>query len=240
MVVILYKKEKELQNSNSTLSLTQKLIINSKRNDVIYMITWDSKKCKLNMQLDINDNDPIKYAVKMYYHYCDCNNFNNLKCPCCRKCLLSFHKRYERNLVYYYNGKVNNITVNIAVCKCEECSKIKDRQKYHAILPDFVLPYIIYEASAIMKVLSDYYNKMKIQQIIDKYQICHKLLYDWIKKINIYSFSASVVLGINNIVTTVISNIIDQNSSFLNRFYYDYHHPFFLFKSTCVPLCFIP
>ena len=73
---------------------------------------------------------------------------------------------------------MNNIIVNITVCKCEECSKTEGKQKYHAILPDFVLPYIIYEASTIMKALSDYYNKIKIQQILDRLQIKHKLLYD--------------------------------------------------------------
>ena len=210
---------------------------------MVYIITWNSQNYKLNIQLDINDNDPIdpiKYIVKIYYHFCDCNNFNNLKCPCCGKRLLSFHKRYERNLVYYYNGKMNNIIVNITVCKCKECSKTKGKQKYHAILPDFILPYIIYEASTIMKALSDYYNKTKIQQILDRLQIRHKLLYDWIKKLNIYSFSASIVLGINNVIKTIISNIISQNSKFINRFYYNYYHPFFLFKSTCVPLCIIP
>ena len=203
------------------------------------MIAYNSKKYKSNIQIGIDD-DPIKYEVKKYYNYCDCNLFTDLKCPCCGHCSLSFHKQYERNLLYYYNGKMNFITIYITVCKCEECSKIKGRQKYHAILPDFVLPYAIYEASTIMKALSDYFNKVKIEQILKRLQIRHKLLYDWLKKLDVYSFSASIVLGVNNSVNNVISSIINQNCNFLNKFYYDYNHPFFLFRLTCVPLCINP
>lgn len=206
---------------------------------MIYIITWNLKKYKSNIQLDIND-DPIKYEVKKYYNYCNCNQLNDLKCPCCGKCSLSFHKRYERNLVYYYNRKMNNIVINITVLKCSECSKIKGNQKYHALLPDFVLPYIIYEASTIMKALSDYFNKIKLNQILERLNIRHKLFYDWLKKLYAYSFSASIILKINNIIDKVISSIIEKKSLFLNDFYHNYNHPFFLFRLTCVPLCIIP
>ncbi len=206
---------------------------------MVYIITYNSKKYKSNIQIGIDD-DPIKYEVKRYYNYCDCNDFSDLKCPCCGKHSLSFYKTYERHLTYYYKKKMNNIIIIITVCKCEECSKIKGKQKYHAILPDFVLPYAIYESSTIMKALSDYYNKVKIEQILERLQIRHKLLYDWLKKLDVYSFSASIVLGVNNIVNNVISSIINRNSLFLNQFYYDYNHPFFLFRLTCVPLCINP
>ena len=49
-----------------------------------------------------------------------------------------------------------------------------------------------------------------------------------------------VPLNVKYVIKTIISNIISQNSKFINRFYYNYYHPFFLFKSTCVPLCIIP
>ena len=203
------------------------------------MITLNLNNFKSVVQLEVDD-DPIKCAIKNYYNYCDCNDFKKLKCPCCGNHSLSFHKTYERNLVYYYNRKMNSIIVNIRVLKCSECSKIKGNQKYHALLPDFVLPYIIYEASTIMKALSDYFNKIKLNQILERLKIRHKLFYDWLKKLYAYSFSASIILKINNIIDKVISSIIEKKSLFLNDFYHNYNHPFFLFRLTCVPLCIIP
>ncbi len=203
---------------------------------MVTIVTWNSKKYKLNIESNIND--PICYAIEKYNHYCNCNDFHNIKCPSCRKESLSFHKRYERNLIYY-NGKMQNTIICIVVCKCEECSKFSGKQKYHAILPDFILPYTVYESSTVMNALDDYYNNMKIQQILERLEIRHKQFYDWIKKLNIYSFPSSIVLGINNDIKIIIESIVKQKNDFFNQFYYDYHHPFFLFKLTCVPLCFI-
>ena len=93
------------------------------------MITLNLNNFKSVVQLEVDD-DPIKCAIKN--NYCDCNDFKKLKCPCCGKNSLNFHKTYERNLTYYYKGKMNNIIINITVCKCSECSKIKGSQKYHA------------------------------------------------------------------------------------------------------------
>ena len=202
------------------------------------MITLNIDKIKSNLQ--ILGRTPIEQAIYNYYNYCDCNDYNNLKCPCCGNKSLSFHKKYQRNLVYYFNGEVFDITIDIAVCKCNHCSKIQGRQKYHAILPEFVLPYVIYEASTIMNALNDYYNKVKINQILDRLKIQHKLFYDWIKKFNIYSLSASIILKINNNLKLIINNIVNDNSIFLMNFYNNYNHPYFLFRLTCVPLCIIP
>lgn len=205
---------------------------------MINIITLNINKIKSNLQL--SGLNPIEYAINCYYNYCDCNNYNDLKCPNCNNHSLSFHKTYERNLTYYYNKKVYNIIINITVCKCDHCSKTESTQKYHAILPDFVLPYIIYESSTIMKSLYDYYNGIKVQQILERLEISHKLFYDWLKKLYTYSFSASIILEVDNNIKTVIFKIIEYDSMFLNIFYYNYNHPFFLFKSTCVPLCIIP
>lgn len=191
------------------------------------------------MQLKISMENPIEYSIKCYYNYCYCNNYSNLKCPSCGKKCLSYHKTYERNLTYYHNNEVYNTIINVAVCKCEHCSKIKGKQKYHAILPEFILPYIIYEANTIIEALYQYYNEIKLQQILDRLKIKHKLFYDWLKKLNVYSLSASIILAINNQKKLIISKIIENDYQFLNKFYLSYNHPFFLFKPTCVPLCII-
>lgn len=201
------------------------------------MISLNLKKIKSNIT-DVDN--AMEYAIKAYYNYCNCNDFSDLKCPYCNKHSLSFHKIYERNIAYYNNNQVINTKINITVCKCEHCSKESDKQKYHAILPEFIFPYTIYEASTIIKALNDYINKMKLKEILERLQITHKLFYDWLKKIKIYSLSSSIVLGINNDIKDILNGIIDYNSEFLKWFYDNFRHPFFLFKLTCVPLCIIP
>lgn len=202
------------------------------------MITLNIDKIKSNMQ--ILGRNPIEQAIYAYYNYCDCNDYGNLKCPCCGNKSLTFHKKYERNLTYYYNKEVINIIINITVYKCNHCSNIPGRQKYHAILPEFILPYAIYEASTIMKSLNDYYNGVKLNQILDKLKIVHKLFYDWIHKMLKYVFPSSIILEIKDEIKGVVLAIMETKSTFLTNFYNNYRHPFFLFRVTCVPLCITP
>ena len=179
------KKRRKTNQHNVILSSNKNLPSNSKESDVVNIITLNLDKIKSNIQLQ--GFNPIEYVINSYYNYCDCNSFSDLKCPCCGNHSLKFHKIYNRNLTYYYNGKMYNVIIKITVCICEHCSNIKGNQKYHAILPDFILPYIIYESSTIMKALADYYNGVKSKQILERLEIRHKLLYDWIKKLNAYS-----------------------------------------------------
>ena len=121
--------------------------------------------------------------INHYNNYGNCNNFSDLKCPLCnKKVCLFFHKTYERNLTYYINGELVNIKIYIIVCKCEHCEKKHNKQKYHALLPEFILPYHIFGASTIIKAVNDYCNKNKLIEIIEKLHITHKLFYNWIKK----------------------------------------------------------
>lgn len=193
---------------------------------------------KINPQNEIKSMQDI---INLYNNYRDTNDYNDLKCPLCGKsgCLF-FHKTYERNLTYYINDELVNITIDIIVCKCEHCEKANNKQKYHALLPEFVLPYHIYEASIIIRAVNDYYNKNKLQEIMEKIHITHKLFYDWLRKLKVYTLKASIILKITNDIKKVVNGIFKDNSKFLISFYNDYKHPFFLFKTTCVSLCIIP
>ena len=182
----------------------------------------------------------ISEYIKLYNNYRDCNYFINLKCPKCKNNTLKFHKTYERNLCYYICDNLESIILDIIVVKCEHCAKIDDSQKYHAILPEFLLPYSIYEASTIIKAVNDYINKVKLINILERLKIRHKLFYDWIKKINKYLLSSSIILKINNEISKVVNEIIKEKNNFLINFYNNYNHPFFLFRITCVPLCITP
>ena len=179
---------------------------------------------KFNTQNKVNSTDDI---IGLYNNYRDCNDFSDLKCPLCgNKGCLYFHKTYERNLTYYENGELINTKIEIIVCKCDYCEESHNKQKYHALLLEFILPYHIYEASTIINAINDYYNKNKLIEIMEKLHITHKLFYDWLKKMNKYTFTSSVILKITNDVKKVLLGIIRDYFKFLISFYDDYNHPF--------------
>ena len=184
--------------------------------------------------------NPFEQVIHLYDNYCDCNDFHDLKCPLCKNNTLTYHKSYERNLSYYYNEQIINIKLSIRVCVCSHCKNNNAKQKYHAILPEFILPYSIYEASIILKAIYDYFNKIKLKDILDRLKIRQKLFYDWLKKLNKYTFSSSIILETINDIKVVISMINKNNKTFLTHFYNNYNHPFFLFRLTCTPLCLTP
>ena len=187
-----------------------------------------------------NEVKSIEEIIKLYDNYRDCNDFSDLECPLCKQKTLTFHKTYERNLTYCIDEELKNTKINIIVCECKHCKETNARQKYHALLPEFILPYHIYESSTIIKALNDYVKSVKVAKILEKLQITHKLFYDWLRGLKKYALSSSIILRIKDEVTEVITEIEKNNSRFLNYFYKNYQHPFFLFKTTCVPLCIIP
>lgn len=195
---------------------------------------------KIKYYLKEKSQNSMKTIIKAYDNYRDSNDFSDLECPQCKHKSLTFHKTYERNLTYDINNKIENIKINIIVCQCQHCVQKHNKQKYHAILPEFILPYTIYESSSIINAINEYLKERELKEILKRLQITHKLFYDWLKKFNKYKLSASIVLKCNNEINIVISEIIKSNSIFLNTFYEINEHPFFLFKLTCVPLCIIP
>lgn len=194
--------------------------------------TFDYENCESTLEI----------LISYYYNYCKCNYFEDLKCPNCnKKGTLHSYKTYERNLSIMEGNEKKNIIITILVLKCDHCSKDKNNQKYHALLPSFVLPYHIHEASLIVEsIYLRVIKKQKINEIIEKYQITHKLFYDWLIKMRMYLLPSSVVLQVNHKINVIIEKIYLLNEAFLMDFFDNYRHPFFLFKITCVPLCVTP
>lgn len=204
------------------------------------MITINSGKIK--SYIDINAKNYVKDAINAYYRYINCNNFDDLVCPLCkhRHCL-KYHKTYVRNITYLENEQIYDDKIEIAVCVCEHCKKTKAKQKYHALLPDFILPYHIYEASTIISALYDHEKRQrKSKEILERLKITHKLFRDWIKKFKKYLLPSSIITESNNDLSTVLDSIYKLKDIFLDSFYNNYNHPFFLFKLTCVNLCITP
>lgn len=116
----------------------------------------------------------------------------------------------------------------------------EDKQKYHALIPDFIFPYHAYSANYIIKTLYNLLiNKIKVSELIRSRQISHQLLYKWLKGLNTYSIASSIVLHVEAKIITIIECLYLLNSSFLLEFYQTFNHPFF-FKPTCVPLSVTP
>lgn len=190
----------------------------------------------------VSSKNLVETAIDAYYSYVKCNDFYDLKCPCCnKKGCLKYHKSYDRHLTYYINNQLIDTTIGIATCVCTNCMNNNDKQKYHALLPDFILPYHIYEASTIVDFIYKYlFEELRVKEILERIRITHKLFYDWLKKLNKYLLPASIVLKTAIDKKNIIKRILNYNSSFLSDFYLNYSHPFFLFRLTCVDLCITP
>lgn len=233
---------KKKENFPHGFFLTTYLTIKNRKEVDEIIITLNINNCKrfYKKSFDLNKK-PMEVVIESYNQYIDCNDFSNLMCPNCKKTnCLTFYKRYPRNLTYMCNGEKIDIIIFIAVCICNNCKHHKGSQKYHAILPDFILPYHIYESSTIINALYRSMKGEKILEILKCLKITHKLFYDWLRKLKKYILHSSVIIKVNNNYKLILEQIYKLNCKFLNKFYSDYYHPFFLFKKTCVPLCITP
>ncbi|MDD4795972.1 MAG: DUF6431 domain-containing protein [Bacilli bacterium] len=194
-----------------------------------------------SLENHLEDDSALLYLLKSYEAFCQINDFNSLTCPCCKnKRCLSYHKTYNRNIVFYINNYKIEGLIALTVLICSICMK-EDKQKYHALIPDFIFPYHAYSTDTIIKTL---YNilikKIKVSELIKSIQISHQLLYKWIKGLYTYSIPSSIVLQVKADVITIIECLYLLKSSFLLDYYQTFDHPFFLFKPTCVPLSVTP
>ena len=154
---------------------------------------------------------------------------------------MHFHKTYERNLIFYYDDYEVICKIDIIVLECSYCKEHnKGKQHYHALLPSFILPYHIYSSYIIMDTLYYGLTKGQILKIIEERNISHQLYYSWLRGLDKYRVSASTILSVKDDILSVIINIKEDMYEFLSLFYLSYHHPFFLFKVTCVNLVIIP
>lgn len=192
------------------------------------------------LENNLEDDSDLLYLLKAYESYCQINDFDSLTCPCCKnKGCLRFHKTYDRNIVFYINHYKIEATIALTVLKCSYCMR-EDKQKYHALIPDFIFPYHVYSANYIIKTLYNLLiNKIKVSELIRSRQISHQLLYKCLKGLNAYSIASSIVLHVEAKIITIIECLYLLNSSFLLEFYQTFNHPFF-FKPTCVPLSVTP
>ncbi len=98
-------------------------------------------------------------------------------CPCCSSkgnCII--HARYERSIIDFQDGKPVESRLRILRVKCTSC------EHTHAILPDFIVPYLSYGIAFILQVLADYFARiMSVAALCERYCIDPRVLYRWIR-----------------------------------------------------------
>ena len=135
----------------------------------------------------------------LYHNYCDANSFEDIKDPDDPNLTLKRHCYYDRN---YCHEDVNYI-IKILVFKSES-------GKYHALLPDFIIPYHIYSPMNIFNAI----NK--------KFIIYRQLLLYWKNKFDDYLVRFQILFSTNN-----KQFILDE----INNNYYLHYEGFYqLFK----------
>ena len=104
-----------------------------------------------------------------------------LVCPYCgAKGTCNKRGSYERSLVTFPDGKPLVVRLRIPRVQCT-CGKS------HALLPDFIVPYLSYSLPMILHILSDYFTRrLTIRGICEKYLVSPPLIYRFKKRFLIH------------------------------------------------------
>lgn len=81
------------------------------------------------------------------------------------------HGSYHRNILHFLDGTTQILRIRIqrVLCPCGHS---------HALLPDFIVPYLSYSLPMILRILADYFSRrLTVTSICDKYGICVPALY---------------------------------------------------------------
>jgi len=128
--------------------------------------------CKLNFNI-LSAKDIFLESMKEYT--IEKLPFLKLPCPFCgaKNPNWKYHDSYPRYLIGFENNvPVSNI-IDIIRIICSSCKHT------HAILPEIIIPYSSYSLTFVLSVLRDYFYKVKIKDICEKYQISISLIYAW-------------------------------------------------------------
>ena len=196
---------------------------------------------KLNIKEKNTEN--ILYYLKMYETILTINDYTSFKCPLCKKeHTLSFHKTYERNIIFHLFNYEIVAKIKLIVLECSYCKEYnKDIQHYHAVIPDYIFPYHTYSSNIIMNCLIEHYlNKLIIKEVIEQANISHQLYYKWLNEFNRYSLISSIILQTKNEIKEILKEIENGLEALQHSFYQNYNHPYFLFRKTCVFLVITP
>ena len=97
------------------------------------------------------------------------------ECPFCHSkdnCI--FHASYKRNIIDFVYGKTIYHKISVTRVKCQSCGHT------HAVLPDIIVPYAQYSLFFLLRVLGEYFLRLKtVSEICHIYVITPSMLYRW-------------------------------------------------------------
>jgi hypothetical protein len=144
--------------------------------------------CKLNFK-KLSVLDLYTESIKEFTP----DKVSSIKMPCpncgAQHPTWSYFELYDRDLIAYENGKSVIYQIEITRISCSSC------RVTHALLPEIIIPYGSYSLIFVVKVLKDYFSKMKTKEICIKYQISVSMIYAWKK---LYLEHKQLWLGILN------------------------------------------
>ncbi len=99
---------------------------------------------------------------------------NELKCPYCKaKNSLIKYGHYKRNISVYDNNQIENYLVSVQRVMCKSCGKT------HALLPNFVVPYVIMACFSIAKIVTEAMES-SVYKLSNKIKLSYQLIYTYI------------------------------------------------------------
>ena len=114
-----------------------------------------------------------KFSKKCICEYEQTENFNFGKCPNCNSNTYIRWGNYERNIVYFKNGKKYENTIKIKRIRCNNCGKT------HAIIPAFLVPYKVHTLEYIIEVVKYKLVHKNNSKMVTKYSVSRQLIDYW-------------------------------------------------------------
>lgn len=108
--------------------------------------------------------------------------YHSHKSKKCNYSNLNYYQSYTRDFIVYIDDTILTYSLVIPVFYCQNCNH------YHALLPaPFLIPHEQASVAFILCVLYDrFFNKMKVAQILDKYNLSQTTYYRWINRYKMY------------------------------------------------------
>ena len=138
--------------------------------------------CTLKIMIRLNALDcklknTILHIRNLYRQCLDQNPLFLKTCPYCgAKGTCRKRGSHERSLVAFHDGKPEVLRLRVPRVQCP-CGKS------HALLPDFIVPYLSYSLPMILQVLCDYFNRhLTVHGICQKYLITPPVIYRFKKQ----------------------------------------------------------
>ena len=108
------------------------------------------------------------------------NDVKDHKCPYCnRKNALINYGHYNRNVSFLCKNEIKNFYVSIQRVRCKSCKRT------HALLPCFIIPYVIMASFSIAKIVANTAQK-SAYQICKLFSLSHQIIYTYMRLVLIF------------------------------------------------------